>query len=535
MILRKPYAIFIKYFKLFHVAITLLSIYLIYKTFGMVSFFSDYAKTLQLVMDFEIGNYINIYVFLLVFLVIAINIVMLSVMIVKKKPMVQYIYNLVVYTMTIIIFGFAHSSLRVVGTEILEIAAVTLIRDFLIIVGVLQIGTFILALVRSTGFDIKKFDFGEDLEKLDIKLEDNEEFEVAVEFDKNVIKRDLKARIRHAKYAIIENKFFVIVALIIVSLFIGLLIYFNVGIYTMKVNENESFSASGVTINVTDSYITTSDYKLNSILKDNALVVLRIDVRANNSNTKTLNTGLGTLNIKDYSYAVTKKYVNVLADLGKTYTGQAINTEVSSYVLVYEIPKSLINEKMIFKFNDNVSYVRGEVGAKNILVDLKPTNLDNVKENKVNQLGDTLNLKDSVLGDATLKVSNYQIAERFKLNYNYCYGTNKCMNSTEYVSPTASSNYNKVILKIEGEFNPDKTNNFSSVDNLNDFIAMFGDITYEVDGKKQKHPISLNVVEPKKATVKNTYYVEVVSDLLKATKIELNFNVREQKYVYILK
>jgi len=535
MILRKPYAVFIKYFKLFHVLITLLSVYLIYKTFSMSSFFSDYAKTFQLVMDFDIGNYISIYLFLLVFLVIAINIVMISVMIVKKKPFVQYAYNIATYVATIIVFGFAHSSLRVVSYEILEIATVTLLRDFLIIVGVLQIGTFVMALVRSTGFDIKKFDFGHDLEELDIKLEDNEEFEVAVEFDKNIVKRDLKSRFRYAKYALIENKFFVIVATIILVLFVSLIIYFNVGIYSMKVNENEYFSASGITLNIKDSYITTTDYKLVNISRDNALVVLKTDVRANSSNIKTLNTGLATLNVKGYSYGITKKYISVLKDLGQTYTGQEISINNSTYILVYEIPKALIKEKMVFKFNDNVSYVRGEAGAKNILVKLKPTNLDEINKNKVNRLGETLKLSDSVLGDSTVKITGYQLAEKFKLNYKYCYGANKCMDSIEYINPSASSNYEKVILKLEGEFIPDKNLKLQSIENLYDFVSTFGKINYVIDGKTYTNPITLKQVAPDKATVKNTYYVEVIADMLKATNIELVFKVRNQEYGYTLK
>lgn len=535
MILRKPYAFFIKYFRWFHIAIALLSAILILKTLKLSSFFSDYAKTSQLINDFEIGNYINIYTFILAFVVIVFNVVILSVMIFKKKPFIQYIYNLVTYGATIVIYGFAFSALRIVSTQILEITTVTLIRDFLIISMLLQVVTFLTALVRSTGFDIKKFDFGEDLEKLDIKLEDNEEFEVDVEFDKNIIERNLRSRLRFAKYAILENKFFVTVLSIVIVLFVGLIVYFNVGIYSMNVKENTAFAASGVTLNIKSSYVTTKDYELNTIKNDKALVIIRLDIKSNGKATKNLNTGLATLRIGGYSFATSTKYITSVTDLGRVYFNQELSSDYNPYILVYEIPKSLINEKMKFKFNDSVSYVKGEIGAKNIYVKLKPTNLDKINLNKEMSLGDTLNLKDSILGQTTLKITSYQIAEKFKLSYNYCYTDSKCIKSTEYINPTATSNYDKVIMKLEGTLKKDSTINVQKMSNLFDFIYSFGTLTYVIDGKTYTHPTILKRVVPEKAILEDTYYIEVVPDVLKASNIYFDFKVRNQEYKYILK
>lgn len=535
MILRKPYAFFIKYFRWFHVAIAILSAFLILKTIKMVSFFSDYAKTSQLINEFDIGSYINIYTFLLVFLVIVFNVILLSVMIVKKKPFVQYIYNLVTYAETIIVYGFAFSALRTVSSQILEITTVTLIRDFLTISMLLQIGVFITAVIRSTGFDIKKFDFGEDLEKLDIRTEDNEEFEVDVEFNKNVVERSFRSKLRHAKYAIIENKFFVTVASVIIVLFAGLLIYFNVGIYTMNVKEGTPFAASGVGMVVKSSYVTNKDYKLNELSDDKALVILRIEVKANNKITEKLNTGLANLRIKNYSFGPTTKYISSIKDLGNIYFDQALDGDYKPYILVYEIPKGLMKDKMELKFNDTVSFVKGEVGAKSIYVKLKPINLDKVKENSTQKIGETLNLKDSVLGQTTLKIDSYQIADKFKVSYNYCYTAAKCVKSVEYINPTASSNYDKVIMKLEGTFKRDSSINVSKMNDLFDFINSFGYLTYVIDGKTYTHPTTLRKVTPQRAKLEDTYYIEVVPDVAKATSIYFDFKVRNEEYKYILK
>ena len=536
MILRKPYAFFIKYFRWFHVAIAILSAFLIYKSFELTSFFSDYNKNSQLIANgFEVGDYLNIWIFLIAFLVIVLNIFLLSVMIVKKKPFIQYVYNLIVYFGTMIVFGFDFSILRTVAYQVTDVTTTSLLRDFSMIVMFLQIGTFITAVIRSTGFDIKKFDFGEDLEKLEIDIEDNEEFEVDVEFSGNKIVRRIKRILRYAKYVIIENKFFVTISAIIIALFIGLMIYFNVGIYSMHTKENSAFGASGVVLNVKNSYITTKDYQLKDLNDDKALVIVRVDIKASGKKTKTFNTGLATLNIKNYSFGTTTKYISSILDLGKIYFNQTLESDYNSYLLVYEIPKSLKNDKMTFKFNDTSSYVRGQTGAKNIYVKLKPVDLDKSKENKEQTLGSTLNLKDSILGQTTLKISSYEIAERFKITYNYCYTSDKCVSSAEYVNPTATTGYNKAIMKLEGTFKKDSTINVEKMSNLYDFIYSFGTLNYVVDGKSYSHPTKLERVVPGKTSQKDVYYIEVVDDLLKADNIYFTFKVRNQEYKYILK
>ena len=46
---------------------------------------------------------------------------------------------------------------------------------------------FVFAFIRSTRFDIKKFNFTEDLEDVDIHEEDREEVELQIEFDYDIV------------------------------------------------------------------------------------------------------------------------------------------------------------------------------------------------------------------------------------------------------------------------------------------------------------------------------------------------------------
>ena len=45
MILRRPFAILIKYFKLIHIVLTILSAFLLYRTNLILTFFNEYLRT----------------------------------------------------------------------------------------------------------------------------------------------------------------------------------------------------------------------------------------------------------------------------------------------------------------------------------------------------------------------------------------------------------------------------------------------------------------------------------------------------------
>ena len=62
---------------------------------------------------------------------------------------------------------------------------VRLIRDFISISFIIQFYSAVILIIRAVGFDIKKFDFNNDLKEMEINESDREEFEVQINFDKN--------------------------------------------------------------------------------------------------------------------------------------------------------------------------------------------------------------------------------------------------------------------------------------------------------------------------------------------------------------
>ena len=535
MILKKPYAFFIKYFKLFHAIIAIFVAFLLYRSFTVYNFFKAYVVNYSSALnELSPRTLINMYSLIMVLGIIILIIVLLSVMIYKKKPKGLYIFSLIVYIGVIVLYGITYPILRDISVSILDVRVSSALRDFFMIAVALQFITLIWYIVRATGFDIKQFDFGTDLQKLDINEKDSEEIEVALEFDKNKVNRQIRYKIRQFKYVYGENKFIINTIGIILVVILIFTIYLNIGVYTASYNQGSSFSASGVVMNVRDTYLTQTD-PFGKSLTDDMIVVIKLDIKSDGGINKTLNTGLTTLRVNNQSYAQDVNYAKELYDLGTAYAGQQLSDEFKSYILAFVIPKEDVKKKMILKFNDNVSYVKGEIGAKNIMVTLKPTDLTQKQKEHSTSLGAEETFENSVLEGSVFKIKSYEINDKFKLNYKYCYGTNKCLDSSEYLTPTATGNYLKTLMKIDADFSVDGNVNSTQITSFNDFLNTFATINYKLGSGWMSKRINTQSIKPKVSNNFSHYYIEVPNDVKNASEIYLSFNVRNQVYNYVLK
>lgn len=534
MILRKPYAFFIKYFKLLHAIIAVLVAFLLYRSFSIYNFFrayvQDYTSALN---DFSPRTLLNMYSFILILGVIILIIILLSVMIYKKKPKALYIYSLIVYVAVIALYFFTYPSLRDISAYILDVRLSSALRDIFLIASILQLVSLIWYAIRATGFDIKQFDFGSDLQNLDIDERDSEEIEVSLEFDQNKVHRNIRNKIRQFRYVYGENKFIINTALIIFAIVVAFEIYTNIGIYTASYAQGESFSASGVVMNVRNTYLTQNDPRGNKIT-DDMLVIVKFDIKKQGSVDKILNTGLATLRAGGASYGQNRDYAKEVYDLGTPYTGQALSDEFQTYILAFAVPKDAASGDLTLRFNDNVSYVKGELGAKNIYVDLNPINLSGHKNAYETKLGTVLEFENSILENMSLQINSYEIGDKFKVNYQYCYGTDKCIDSLEYVVPTATGNYLKTLMKIDGKFDYDDNINDSRITNLVSFLNTFGTVNYKIGDNWLSQKMNTERVKPKNGK-DSAIYIEVPNELKNATEINFTFNIRNLTYKYILK
>lgn len=543
MILRKPYAFFIRYFRLINLIMAILMGILIYRTGIIAKFFSDYINDYVTASNgFMVSNYISLYSFLLALLIIVLTIVVLSVLFVKEKPKKLYITNLILYIGVIVLYGFDYYIMHGVNEAILDIRVSKAASDITNIVLILQVIAFVLTLIRATGFDIKSFNFATDLQQLDIDTKDNEEFEVAVEFDKNKMNRNFRKNVRNILHTYQERKFLINLIVIIFIIIIIFVIFVNRIIYRADYKEGQPFQASRVVMNVKNAYITQNDQNGNLMMikngelsEDFALVVIKFDVRGLSSDKdQTLNTGLITLRVGGHSYGQTTKYNDNLTDIGTPYVDQKLSEEFTNYILAFEIPANEMDKNMTLKFNDNISYVKGELGAKNIFVNLKPQDLTEEKELKEEKINDTVSFSGSILGNSELIINEITIDDKFQIAYDFCLNKNKCYKSYEYVTPTATGNYFKTLMRINGDFEPDTAANVENINDIYYFLNEYGTIHYKIGDKWYSHKIDSQLIKPKTGK-DNYYYIEVNKSVKNASEIYLIFDVRDYSYKYVLK
>lgn len=532
MILRKPYAFLIKHFKLMHIILSVGIIYLIYRTELMINFINDYINSPALVMGQSIvSTLFNIGVILLPILIIVFSTILLIVMTLKDKPKTFYILTIIVHVALLVIYIYGYTVFAGMEKTILELKTIKALRDLLMYCIIFQ-GIFsVLSLIRGVGFDIKKFNFGNDLQALEISEEDNEEFEVDLDFDLNDKTRKGKRKLRYLKYMYKEHKF-------IVHIFLGILVglgllytYNNYNIYNKTSSEGVTFNMNNFTLGVSKSYITKTDFQGNIIGDGNTyLVVVDMIFRNNGKKDVDYKTGALELNIADEIFLHTDKYEGKLADLGIIYKNNLISNEFTHYLLVYEIPYKLTNSKMKVGFkntsSNQVAYVK-----------LTPNKLYNEKaKSKDYSLGDTIDFKDSTLGESSLKINSYELRNKFTLKYNYCSPRKKCISSVEYLTPNLfNSNYDKTLLKIEADLSFDEKFVSDNITDIYTLLKTFAKIEYEIDGKTKYQTVYLGQVKSSKVKQNNTYYIEVYQEIKVADRIAIIFQVRNNAYRYYLK
>ncbi|MBQ9011375.1 MAG: hypothetical protein IJ093_01865, partial [Bacilli bacterium] len=234
MILRKPYAFFIKYFRLINLIMAVFMGIMVYRTIIVSRFLDEYVNDYTIdSTSFSVSKYMNFYSFLMVFFIIVLTLVITSVMFVKNKPKKLYIINLAIYVAVMILYMVDYSTINTISTKLLDFRVSGALRDINYMLLIAQVVSLLLTLVRATGFDIKSFEFAQDFQDLDINTKDNEEFEVSLEFDKNKAKRNFRRNVRNLKYSYIEHKFFINMTVVIILL---------KGVFAFFMNNNISSS-----------------------------------------------------------------------------------------------------------------------------------------------------------------------------------------------------------------------------------------------------------------------------------------------------
>ena len=307
MILRKPYAFFIKMFKPMHLMIGVLIGYLMVTESKIFSFLDkNLYTTLNLVGQNIKGEYVNNSLFVIPVVLIVLFLAILTIMFNRKKPVTFYVIGIFSSIAILVINNYVSDFFTTVEESIVAVKSVKLIHDLVFISMFIEGVLLVFVIIRGAGVDIRKFNFDSDISKIDIKDTDNEEFEVNIKFNIDKTRRERNKRIRYLKYAYVENRVFVNIGIAIFVFIVGLITFFLINNRTKVYNENEFVSTSTCSIMVDRSYVLNTSYDGNKIT-DNYLVVVDLKVALNYENAKTYLRDFN-IDVKNATYTPTTMY-----------------------------------------------------------------------------------------------------------------------------------------------------------------------------------------------------------------------------------
>ena len=531
MVLRKPYAFFIKHFKLFHIILSALIIVSVVRMTNVITFINSYLnsdKTLITMNDVD-GLY-SVIDYIVPLVALAFSILLLVVMSMKKKPNKYYAYSTIVILLLLILNVYGYNTLKALTKEWLQANRISTLRDLYVFALLGCIIEVAISVSRAIGFNVSRFDFNNDIIQLELSEKDNEEFELMVDFDINDLKRSTQKKVRYFKYFIKEYKSVILWSFAIIIVFVAGFIGFSYFKDRKKVISLSSFNyaINGFTMKINGTYVIDKDLNGNEFDDNKALVILDMTMtNLDTKNLKSFSSGSINITIGDESYYSSNKYEDEVMDFGKLYTNTKIKAGGSeTKIFVFEIPKSRVNRTMLFGIKDlNTN--------EDTYVKLNPVNLiDKDKEIIEKKLGETMEINNNVVKDSSIKIDKYDIKNVFRIDYDYCI-KNDCLSSIEYLTPrNNNSNFDKLLLKIDGDYNFNKDN---TINDLYIFLSNYGYIEYKIGDNTYKENGIYGEVKSSKIDQENTYYFEILSDIQKADTIVLGFNVRNKEYRYILK
>lgn len=527
MVFRKPYALLIKYFKLIHIIITSFMIYLCYKTVNLYKFFSSYVKSGWLSINSEeIAGYIGSLIYISIITIIILSVIVFLLMRFKNKPRMYYLLTPIIYFILLIIFAYTSSVLGVAEVDVVSPVTARIMRDILMICVGVQFVFIVFSLFRAIGFDIKKFNFKQDIADLQIAELDNEEVEVNFEVDKYKLSRKTKRRFRNMSYVFKEHKFIILTTLIM--LIGGFLFYITLNrfVFSPIDKENNTIDLGNYNIIVNKSYVTTKNYKGETINKKYkyVLVSLSITNKIENSTFDLDKISLYTNN--NTYYPVTNIYNNFI-DMGNGYKDQILSiNNTNNYYLVFKLPVEEKVNNVFLRYISGINYDKNNNPQNNY----KKIKLSLINDENINIV--TKSLKEQVtISSNEILINSFEINDKFNYTYKLCSTSDNCENKSYIVSTENNiNNYQILKLNVTSTFG---TKNNSSIKSITDFIANFGSITYIVDDKSytQNNLTLLNT-----STFNgNDIFISVSNKLKNATTINFDITIRNTKYRFKLK
>ncbi len=522
MIIKRPYAFLIKHFKIIHIIMLIMGAFVLLINSSITSFIKDFVTYgVYDVMNNPITKHIPVYLFLILIVLGILNLIVISLLRYKDKPWklylvpaITYIGLISIYILILLYFnGYTGNFQR---------TQVSLYRDLLNILSILQIPSLLIFLVRCLGLDLKKFNFQNDQEFLELDEKDQMEIEINIDVDKESIKRVFRRFKRNLGYFLEEHKRIVIVVATILVVAISFTIYKNQFVTNKSYGQNDNYYANGYAMKIKDVYYTNKSNGGKVINNSSAFVVIKVSIINTRENAvfKTDNFHLYN-GIENYT-DVSNQYYMDFSDFGRIYTQGTIfnKDQQNDIILIYRVDKKLPKDRFVLFYQE-------KDGGSHFLrkIKIKVQDVSTIKDNGIYQLSKEMKfnyVKNGEVLTENLAPDGYQIKDSTTFIANNC-DSGRCRAESQEFFPQRG---NKIVVISY------VTEDFESKDII-DFSSKYGKINY-IDSNNKKQSI-----EMKNATGEEYLgqyaYVEVPEDIAQSKTIDFVYTIRNNRYTYRVK
>ena len=503
MILRKPYAFLIKYFKIIHIILFLIFAYLVFEIRNIYLFFTRYVQNNNFTYFENMADkYMNPLIFIMIVLIIAFAISVYLLMRKKEKPVLFY-KILMVYGFVLLIFWiyfrYFFSTLDEISYDILTIIVYRDITAFIYYVNFFYVG---FSFIRGFGFDIKKFSFDKDKKELNIEDTDDEEYELNLGVDKDNVANYIRRERREFRYYLKENRGFFIIASIVLVIILGVYFYHNRFVENKIYNEKDLVTVNSITFRINKTETTDLD-KNSEVISDNySFLIINMDL-LNSDKDKRIEKENFRVKINNEYYYPVFNYNSSFDDIGQIYNENIIfkSNEGRNINFIYRINKEKINTihfEMLKNVNDNYEFEK---------VILNP--IKKVQEVKTIKIGDSIDI-----GNYQFKIIKYSFSDKTSYEYESCFG-DKCSKLTKMVIPKLNNQV--LILEIDDLKKLDKN-----------FIENYLGLKYKVSDKEYYvSSRDISIIDDNG----NEIYLSVPKSINNENILSLNFKTRENEFV----
>lgn len=535
MVFKKPYAFLIKHFRLIHIVLTILTIVAAVESYRILSFFADYinnnysATIMENMVETYIGNVIYAVIIAIIVLLLIITFLLKQ----KNKPTKTYIYSIIFYIIFIIFVGLASSLISGLTKEVWSAASAKAYRDIATIIYYPQFIAIVLLGIRAIGFDVKKFNFKDDLRELEITEADSEEIELNINFDSTKTKRNVHRFVRETGYYYQENKFILTLIAIIGVLAIGYTIYKNYEKNIFKYNEGDYFNLRGVDVSILSSMITDVNTKGDPVRNGSAFLVLLVKVENNTNRDLEFCYDYLRLLFGNNATYPDLSLSSYFSDYGDQINGARINSRrQQTYILPYEINKEDINSN--FKINVYLGDAtkKKKFVAKQAYIKLKPQMAMGNSKAALVRVGTEVDLSNSTLGNAKFSVSNPIFTTRYVYKYDRCF-ENVCDQKTDVIVSDATYLNRQALIILDYKLVLDEESpSFKKINTIGAFAKSFIKIEY---GDDYNHMVSTTVNYATPSNLKDKLVLQTVGGVLQARKVSLIISIRNRIYSISIK